>query len=57
MTIAASQLCSLCTETILYFFYHGSITQNLWTQMQNRLSNILDIPELASKIAILEKYP
>ena len=60
MTIAESHLCSLCgndTETILYLFCHGSITQNLWSQMQNWLRNILDIPELASKIDILEKYP
>ena len=59
MTIAESPLCSLCgndTETILHFFCHFSITQNLWTQMQNWLSNISDIPELTSKIAILGKY-
>ena len=58
MTIAESPLCSLCgndTETILHFFCHCSITQNLWTQMQNWLSNILDIPELTSKIVILGK--
>ena len=60
MTIAASPLCSLCgndTETILHLFVHCSITQNLWTQMQNWFSSILDIPELTSKIAILGKYP
>ena len=60
MTIAESPLCSLCvndTETILHFFIHCTITQNLWTQMQNWLSNILDIAELTSKIAILGKYP
>ena len=45
------------TETILYFFCHCSITRNLWTQMQNSPSNILDIPELTSKISVLEKYP
>ena len=59
MTIAESPLCSLCgndTETILHFFRHCSITQNFWTQMQNWLSNILDIPVLTSKIAILGKY-
>ena len=58
MTIAESPLCSLCgndTETILHFFCHYSVTQNLWTQ--NWLSNILDIPELTSKIAILGKCP
>ena len=59
MTIAECPLSSLCgndTETILHFFCHCSITQNLWTQMQNWLSNIFDIPELTSKIAILGKY-
>ena len=56
MTIAESPLCSLCgndTETILHLFVHCSITQNLCKQMQNWLSNILDIPELTSKIAIV----
>ena len=60
MAIADSPLCSLCgnyTETILHFFCHCSITQNLWKQMQNWLNNNLDIPELTSKIAILGKYP
>ena len=60
MTITASPLCSLCgndSETILHFFCHCSITQNLWTRMQNWLSNILDIPELTSKIVILGKCP
>ena len=60
MIIAESPLCSLCgndTETILHFFCHCSITQNLWTQMQNWLSNILDIPELTSKIVIQGKCP
>ena len=60
MTITESPLCSLCgddLETILHFFCHCSITQNLWTQMQNWLSNILDIPELTSKIVILGKCP
>ena len=60
MTIAKSTLCSLCgndTETISHFFVHFSITQNLCTHMQNWLSNILDIPKLTSKIAILGKYP
>ena len=60
MTVAESQLCSLCgndTETVLHFFCHCSITQNLCMQMQNWLSNILDIPELTSKIAVLERYP
>ena len=60
MTIAESPLCSLCgndAETVLHFFCHCSITQNLWTQMQNWLSKILDIPELTYKIAILGKYP
>ena len=59
MTIAESPLCSLCvndTEIILHFFVHCGITQNLWMQMQNWLSNILDIPELTSKIDILGKY-
>ena len=43
MTIAESPLCPLCgneAETILHFFCHCSITQNLWTQMQNWLSSI-----------------
>ena len=60
ITITESPLCSLCgddLETILHFFCHCSITQNLWTQMQNWLSNILDIPELTSKIVILGKCP
>ena len=60
MTIAESPLCSLCgndTETILHLSVHCSIQQNLWTQMPNWLNNILDIPELTSKIAILGKYP
>ena len=60
MTITESPLCSLCgndLETILHFFRHCSITQNLWTQMQNWLSNILDIPELTFKIVILGKCP
>ena len=60
MTIAESPSCSLCgndIETILHFFCHCGITQNIWTQMQNWLSNILHIPELTSKIAILGKYP
>ena len=60
MTITESPLCSLCgndSKTILHSFYHCSITQNLWTQMQNWLSNILDIPELISKIVILGKCP
>ena len=56
MTIAESPLCSLYgndTQTILHLFIHCSITRNLWAQMQNWLSNILDIPELTSKVAIL----
>ena len=60
MTITESPLCSLCgndTETILHLFCHCSITQNLWKQMQNWLSDILDIPELTDKIAILGRYP
>ena len=60
MTIAESPLCSLCgsdTETILHFFFHCSLTQNLWTQMQNWPSNILDILDLTSKIAISGRYP
>ena len=60
ITITESPLCSLCgndTETILHLFVHCSITQNLWMQMQNWLSNILDIPELTSKIAIPGKHP
>ena len=60
MTIAESPLCSLCgndTETILPFFCHCSITQSLWTQVQNWLSNILGIPELTSKIVILRTCP
>ena len=60
MTITENPLCSLCgddLETILHFLCHCSITQNLWTQMQNWLSNILDIPELTSKIVILGKCP
>ena len=60
MTIAESPLCSLCgndTETIWHLFVHCTITQNLWKQMQNWLSKVLDIPELTSKIAILGKYP
>ena len=59
MAIAKSPLCSLCendTETILHFFCHCNITQNLCAQMQNWLGNILDIPELTSKITILGKY-
>ena len=59
MTIAESPLCLLRrndTETILHFFCHCSIAQYLCTQMQNWLSNILCIPELTSKIAILGKY-
>ena len=60
MTVTESPLCSLCgndLETILHFFCHCSITQNFWTQMQNWLSNILDVPELTSKIVILGKCP
>ena len=60
MTITEGPLCSLCgddLETILHFFCHCSITQKLWTQMQNWPSNILDIPELTSKIVILGKCP
>ena len=60
MTITENSLCSLCgndSETILHFFCHCSITQNLWTQIQNWLTNILDIPELTSKIVILGKCP
>ena len=45
-----SPLCRNDSETVLHFFCHCSITQNLWTQMQNWLSNILDIPELTSEI-------
>ena len=59
MTIAESPLCSLFgndTETILHLFVHCTTSQNLWKQMQNWLGNILDIPELTSKIAILGKY-
>ena len=59
MKIVESPLCPLSgneTETILDFFCHCSITQNLWTQMQNWLSNISDVPQLTSKIAILGKY-
>ena len=60
MTVTESPLCSLCgndSEIILHFFCHCSITRNLWTQMQNWLSNILDITELTSKIIILGKCP
>ena len=60
MTITGSPLCSLCgndLETILHFFCYCSITQNLFTKMQNWLSSILDVPELTSKIVILGKYP
>ena len=57
ITITESPLCPLCEddlETILHFFCHCSITQNLWTHAK-WLSNILNIPELTSKIVILGK--